>query len=148
VIGKWLKDVKEAKMFTAIFGTAGAVIGWGFQIAIAVLALFLIALLFTRLGEISKYLFRLVELEERKLPAPKRNPSVQAPPTNIAFGLKISEFNFGDRFEDQSGTVMKLLDFQIEGLLVEYEASGKKETLKPSNPHDPKPDWIFQVRKI
>ena len=63
------------------------------------------------------------------------------------FGIIFSDISVGEKFEDERGRSIEVIDFVQDGLKIK-DAAGSIEILKPRNPETPKTHWMFGIRSI
>ena len=63
------------------------------------------------------------------------------------FGIIFSDISVGEKFEDEKGRSIEVIDFVQDGLKIK-DAAGSIEILKPRNPEMPKTYWMFGIRSI
>ena len=74
-------------------------------------------------------------------------PNGQEPAVSGFFGIVFSDISVGERFEDEKGRLIEVIDFVQEGLKIR-DATGAIEILKPRNPEMPKTHWMFGIRSM
>jgi pilus assembly protein TadC len=78
---------------------------------------------------------------------PHAAPDTKEPSAPGLYGIIFSDISVGEKFEDEKGRSIEVIDFVQDGLKIR-DAAGSIETLKPRNPEMPKTRWIFGIRSI
>jgi hypothetical protein len=78
---------------------------------------------------------------------PQVVPDGKEPSVSGLFGIILSDISIGEKFEDEKGRSIEVIDFVQDGLKIK-DAAGSTEILKPRNPEMPKTHWMFGIRSI
>ena len=140
-------------------GTAvGTLIGY----LIAAVALFLIGIVIKRavfrinkivqlLTSIDSRLENLGSLTKTAKTLSTKHPYVVPDDNELSvpglFGIILSDISVGEKFEDEKGRSIEVIDFVRDGLKIK-DATGSTEILKPMNPEMPKTQWMFRIRSM